>query len=63
MSGAEDRDDRHLEIDVYHHFPDGIAELLQAFLGILTSPIEVVVTSNGNPIHLVLNPQQPQENT
>ena len=61
--GTEDRDPDHVDLDVYHHFPEGFERLLEALVGILSSPIEVVVTSNGNPVHMVLTPQTPKENT
>ena len=63
MFDPKDRDPDHVDLDVYHHFPEGFERLLEALVGILSSPIEVVVTSNGNPVHMVLTPQKPKENT
>jgi hypothetical protein len=48
--------------DCHHHFDENVERLLEALVDILSSPIEVVVTSNGNPMHLTLNPQPPKEN-
>ena len=57
MNGDDD-----VKVDIYHHFPESIERLLESLVGILTSPIQIEVNSDGKQIHMTLTPQNPQEN-
>jgi hypothetical protein len=50
------------DLDIYHHFPESVERLLEALVGILTSPIQIEVNSNGERVHMVLTPQTAREN-
>jgi hypothetical protein len=54
--------DDDLKLDIYHHFPESVEHLLEALVGILSSPIQIEVNSDGKQIHMTLTPQPPKEN-
>ena len=57
---SEEREEN--SIDIYHHFPCAVEGLLDALVNLLTSPIQIDVTTHNDQIHMVLTPQQPKEN-